>query len=336
MGFSLSEVVGYWLSVVSCGFLLSLRFDKIASFLKIQKHTFSEVVNTPLRFENPYSIEVFIKREDAIHPYISGNKYRKLKYNILEAQRLDHSTLLTFGGAFSNHIAAVASVGQLYGFKTIGVIRGEELAEASNPTLDFAKACGMQLYFVSREAYQKKDDVFFLKTFSQKFGNFYVLPEGGMNALAVKGCEEILTEQDAKFDYTCCAVGTGGTISGLINSSLPHQKVLGFPALKGDFLREEIAKFAHKLHWDLVTDYHFGGYAKISLELISFINRFKDAYGIPLDPVYTGKMLFGVFDLIEKGYFPRQSKVLVIHTGGLQGIAGMNAILKQKKLPLIR
>jgi 1-aminocyclopropane-1-carboxylate deaminase len=279
---------------------------------------------------------VVIKREDAIHPHISGNKFRKLKYNIQEARRQNHTTLLTFGGAFSNHIAAVASVGQLYGFKTIGVIRGEELAEVSNPTLDFAKACGMQLHFVSREAYQQKHDAEFLETLSKKFSNFYLLPEGGTNALAVKGCEEILTEHDAQFDYICCAVGTGGTISGLINSSLPHQKVLGFPALKGDFLREEIAKFAHKSHWDLVTDYHFGGYAKISSELISFINRFKDDYGIAIDPIYTGKMLFGVFDLIEKGYFPKGSKLLIIHTGGLQGIAGMNAILKQKKLPLIR
>ena len=297
---------------------------------------FSDVVNMPLKFDNPYRIDVVIKREDAIHPYISGNKYRKLKYNILEAQRLGHDTLLTFGGAFSNHIAAVASVGQLCGLKTIGIIRGEELSEVSNPTLDFAKSCGMQLHFVSRQAYQQKHNAYFLETLSKKFGNFYLLPEGGTNALAVKGCEEILTKHDADYDYICCAVGTGGTISGIINSSLPHQKVLGFPALKGDFLREEIAKFALKSHWDLITDYHFGGYGKIPTELIRFINTFKSNYDIPLDPIYTGKLVFGVFDLIEKGYFPKGSKILVIHTGGLQGIAGMNAILKQKKLPLIR
>lgn len=304
--------------------------------MDFQNFSFASSINTPLRFENLYDVEVVIKREDAIHPYISGNKFRKLKYNILEAQRQYHNTLLTFGGAFSNHIAAVASVGQLFGFKTIGVIRGDELAEVSNPTLDFAKSCGMHLHFVSREVYQQKSDAKFLDTLSQTFGNFYLLPEGGTNALAVTGCEEILTAADAGFDYICCAVGTGGTIAGIINSSLPHQKVLGFPALKGDFLREEIAKFAHKSHWDLVTDYHFGGYAKIPSELIRFINRFKDDYHIPLDPIYTGKLLFGVFDLIGKGYFPKGSKVLVIHTGGLQGIAGMNAILKQKKLPLIR
>lgn len=303
--------------------------------MDIKNFSINTPINMSLGFENPYDIEVVIKREDAIHQHISGNKYRKLKYNILEAQRLGYATLLTFGGAFSNHIAAVASVGQLFGFKTIGVIRGEELAEVSNPTLDFAKSCGMQCHFVSREMYQQKNDATFLEMLSQKFGDFYLLPEGGTNALAVKGCEEILTEYDAQFDYICSAVGTGGTISGLINSSLPHQNVLGFPALKGDFLREEIAKFAHKSHWDLVTDYHFGGYAKISPQLISFINTFKDAYGIALDPIYTGKMLFGVFDLIEKGYFPKGSKILVIHTGGLQGIAGMNAILKQKNLPLI-
>lgn len=297
---------------------------------------FSDVLNTALTFDNPYQIEVVIKREDAIHPYISGNKFRKLKYNVQEAQRLNHDTLLTFGGAFSNHIAAVASVGQLCGLKTIGIIRGEELSEVSNPTLDYAKSCGMQLYFISRQAYQQKHTTSFLKTLSEKFGDFYLLPEGGTNALAVKGCEEILTKHDADYDYICCSVGTGGTISGIINSSLPHQKVLGFPALKGDFLREEIAKFALKSHWDLITDYHFGGYGKIPTELIRFINTFKSNYDIPLDPIYTGKLVFGVFDLIEKGYFPKGSKILVIHTGGLQGIAGMNAILKQKKLPLIR
>ncbi len=315
--------------------LVSLNSSK-SYHLSFQNFSFATPVNTLLEFENPYDVSVFVKREDAIHPHISGNKFRKLKYNILEAQRLQHDTLLTFGGAFSNHIAAVASVGQLFGFKTIGVIRGEELAKVSNPTLDYATSCGMHLHFVSREAYQQKSDAEFLETLSKEFGNFYHLPEGGTNALAVKGCEEILTEYDAQFDYISCAVGTGGTISGLINSSLPHQKVLGFPALKGDFLREEIAKFAPKSGWDLVTDYHFGGYAKISSELISFINRFKDDYQIPLDPIYTGKLLFGVFDLIQKGYFPKGSKVLVIHTGGLQGIAGMNTVLKQKELPLIR
>ena len=144
-----------------------------------------------------------------------------------------------------------------------------------------------------------------------------------------------LTEADMAFDYVCCSVGTGGTISGLINSSQPHQKILGFPALKGDFLREEIAKFASQSNWELVNEYHFGGYAKINLELISFINAFKMKYKVPLDPIYTGKMMFGIFDMMKNGYFPKGSKILAIQTGGLQGIEGMNLILKQKHFPQI-
>lgn len=281
--------------------------------------------------------ELFIKPEYKIHPTISGNKYRKLKYNLQEAKNLHQANLLTFGGAYSNHISAVAAAGKKWGFTTIGIIRGEELFESidRNPTLRFAKACGMVFKFVSRENYRQKSSDQFMKGLKEEFGDFYLLPEGGTNHLAVKGCEEILTEEDATFDYICCSVGTGGTISGLINSSSPHQKILGFPALKDDFLREEIPKFASKNNWELITDYHFGGYAKINPRLISFINEFKAKYHIPLDPIYTGKLMYGIFDLLQKGYFPKSSKILAIHTGGLQGIEGMNSVLKQKKLPLI-
>lgn len=281
--------------------------------------------------------QVFIKPEYLIHPYISGNKYRKLKYNLLEAEKRKHHTLLTFGGAFSNHIAAVASAGEEFGFKTIGIIRGEELISKveSNPTLSFAKTCGMTFKFVSREDFKAKSQTNFLNRLKEEFGEFYHIPEGGTNELAVKGCEEILTQDDSGFDYICCSVGTGGTISGLINASLPHQKILGFPALKGDFLKEEITKFAVNKNWELITDYHFGGYAKINDELIAFINSFKTLHNVPLDPIYTGKMVYGIYDLIEKGYFPKHSKLLVIHTGGLQGIEGMNLKLKQQKKPLI-
>ena len=162
-----------------------------------------------------------------------------------------------------------------------------------------------------------------------------MIPEGGTNELATKGCEEILIEEDKTFDIICSPVGTGGTISGLINASQPHQKILGFPALKGDFLQKEISKFTVKSNWELVTDYHFGGYAKINCTLVEFINRFKQEYNIPLDPIYTGKMMFGIFDLIKKGYFEKGAKILAIHTGGLQGMDGMNIKLKQKNLPLI-
>ena len=296
------------------------------------------IKNVTIDIPNTWNLELVLKREDAIHDFVSGNKYRKLKYNILEAQKEDKKTLLTFGGAFSNHIAAVASLGQLYGFKTIGVIRGEELESQihNNATLRFAKQCGMEFRFVSRTDYKLKTTPAFLDDLKHVFGDFYLIPEGGTNALAIQGCEEILTKNDKEhFDFVCTAVGTGGTISGIINSSGEHQQILGFPALKGDFLSKDISKFVTKSNWQLITDYHFGGYAKVNSELISFINRFKSDFNVPLDPVYTGKMMFGICHLIEKGFFPKHSKILAIHTGGLQGIEGMNALLKKKNLQTI-
>lgn len=295
-------------------------------------------MNQEIHMDFPQYISVTIKREDLIHPFVSGNKFRKLKYNLLQAKAENQETLLTFGGAFSNHIAAVAFAGKEQGFKTIGVIRGEELSDKilENPTLKFAQENGMQFEFVSREAYRCKSEITFLDQLKMKFGDFYLVPEGGTNELAVRGCEEILTAQDALFNYVCCAVGTGGTIAGLINSALPHQKILGFPALKGDFLIDEIRIFAQKDNWDLISDYHFGGYGKVNVELIEFINTFFEESKIPLDPIYTGKMVYGVLDLIRKNYFPPHSKILLIHTGGLQGIEGMNLKLRQKKLPILK
>ena len=283
------------------------------------------------------NITLFIKREDQIHPYISGNKYRKLKYNLLQAKAENKDTVLTFGGAFSNHILAVAAAGKEQKFKTIGIIRGEELVFKvnENPTLQKAQEFGMQFEFVDRETYSAKREDSYLENLKQKFGEFYLIPEGGTNELAVKGCEEILNEDDFEFDYICCAVGTGGTISGIINCSKSSQQVLGFPALKGDFLCEDIRKFAQRDNWKLILDYHFEGYGKVTPELISFINDFKKKYDVPLDPIYTGKMVFGVIDLVHKNYFPSGSKVLLIHTGGLQGIQGMNLRLKNKNKTLI-
>lgn len=294
-------------------------------------------INQPINLPSKYDVKLYLKREDCIHPFVSGNKYRKLKYNIEAAKNTGVSSLLTFGGAYSNHIAAVAFAGKTFGYKTIGIIRGEELKSEidNNPTLTFAKQCGMQFKFITRELYKQKHTNQFIETLKNEFNNFYLIPEGGTNTLAVKGCEEILNETDADFDYICTSVGTGGTISGLINSLRPNQKVLGFPALKGSFLQEDISKFAIKKNWSLNLEYHFGGYAKVNTELIHFINRFKKEQHIQLDPVYTGKMMFGIFDLIDKQYFPKGSKILAIHTGGLQGIQGMNRLLKNKNLPLI-
>jgi 1-aminocyclopropane-1-carboxylate deaminase len=286
---------------------------------------------------NNKAVSLSIRREDLIHPFISGNKFRKLKYNLIQAKAENQDTLLTFGGAFSNHIAAAAFAGAAHGFKTIGIIRGDELESKIliNPTLKFAQECGMRFKFVSRESYRRKTESDFISNLKNEFGDFFYVPEGGTNDYAVKGCQEILSVEDAQYDFVCSAVGTGGTISGLINSILPNQKVLGFPALKGDFLNNEIRKFAFNENWELITDYHFGGYHKVNQELIAFLNRFYRENQIPLDPIYTGKMVFGVMDLIEKNFFKENSKILLIHTGGLQGIIGMNIKLKAKKLPII-
>lgn len=282
-------------------------------------------------------VSLFIKREDALHPVISGNKYRKLKYNLLKAKECGYTGLITFGGAYSNHILATAIAGKEQGLKTIGVIRGEELTAKwkSNHTLCRAHKAGMEFKFISRTSYKKKEDPEFLNDLSNSFDNYYVLPEGGTNALAVKGCQEILTSADLNFDFICCSVGTGGTLAGLINSSNAKQQILGFPALKGDFLKKDIRKFARKENWELQLDYHFGGYAKVTTELVRFINDFHEKFQILLDPVYTGKLIYGILDMVAKGYFDASSRILAIHTGGLQGIAGMNVKLKENNLPLI-
>lgn len=286
-------------------------------------------------------ISLFIKREDLLHPTISGNKYRKLRYNIEEAKKQHYNTLITFGGAYSNHIAAVAAVGKEFGFKAVGVIRGDELAYnientlKTNPTLRFAAEQNMHLEFLSRKKYKEKDSIQFNHFLKEKFGDFYLIPEGGTNELAVKGVSEILNLDDAYFDYVAVSMGTGGTISGLVKSSYQHQKVLGFSSLKADFFNEIIHKYTTKKNFDIFNNYHFGKYGKVTEELIIFINEFKKETSIPLDPIYTGKMIFGIIDLINQNYFKKEAKILAIHTGGLQGIEGMNSVLMKKNLPLI-
>lgn len=287
-------------------------------------------------------VTLCIQREDLVHPKIQGNKFRKLKYNLAFAKANSRKALLTFGGAFSNHILATAIAGQLEGIPTIGIIRGEELGQnleqtlAQNPTLSKAVSYGMHLEFVSRATYKQKDSDNYRKQLLEQYPEAYVLPEGGTNALAIKGCQEILDTQGLGFDYVCCPVGTGGTISGIIESSRQEQKILGFPAIKGNFLKEEIKKWTSRSNWELVTEYHFGGYAKMNVTLIDFINAFHLMHKIVLDPIYTAKMFYGILDLIKLGRFPPKSRILAIHTGGLQGLDGMNNKLKKKGLPIIQ
>ena len=266
-------------------------------------------------------VALCIKRLDLVHPQISGNKFFKLKYNFLAAQNHGFNKVITFGGAYSNHIAATAFAAHQFGFKSVGIIRGEELQHrVLNPTLATAQHFGMQLKFISRERYREKANPEFLQQLTQDFPEHYIIPEGGTNAFAIQGCMEILTDFDRQhFDVICCAVGTGGTIAGLIESSAEHQQLLGFSALKGDFLHHDVASLTSKRNWKITDAYCCGGYAKTTAELLSFIQHFEQQYDIPLEQVYTGKMLYGIFNLIEQGLIQPQQRLLIIHSGGLQG-----------------
>jgi 1-aminocyclopropane-1-carboxylate deaminase len=271
-------------------------------------------------------VRLFVKREDLNHPTVSGNKWWKLKYNLDEALKGGHTTLLTFGGAYSNHIYATAAAAQVLGLHSIGVIRGEEMFPL-NPTLSFAKACGMQLKFISRDAYRRKTENEFIGHLHHQYGDFFLIPEGGTNELALKGCEEFAKDilSGIHFDYLCLAAGTGGTLAGIVRGLDAKREVIGFSALKGgSFLNEEISTLLTGnskplSKWRIETDYHFGGYGKRTRELEDFMIDQWRVHHIPLDRVYTSKMLYGVYDLIRRAEFPRGSTLLALHTGGLQG-----------------
>lgn len=268
-----------------------------------------------------HGVKITVKRLDLVHPQISGNKFFKLKYIFLDAQRQGFKKVLTFGGAYSNHIAAAAYAAHACGFASAGIIRGEELAARPlNPTLQTAQQFGMQLRFISREQYRLKHTAEFLAQLQADYPEHYVIPEGGTNALAIQGCREILTENDLNnFDLICCAAGTGGTIAGLIEASRPQQLILGFSALKGLFLNDDVAKLTVKTNWEIIDDYCCGGYAKTTPELLQFIRLFEAEHSLPLEQIYTGKMLFGISQMIQRGEIASDQRVLIIHSGGLQG-----------------
>ncbi len=269
----------------------------------------------------PFPVQLTVKRLDLIHPQISGNKFFKLKYNLLEAKQQNLNQVLTFGGAYSNHIAATAYAAHYFGFQSIGIIRGEELAkQAFNPTLQTAQDFGMQLHFVSRAEYRLRHELEYLQQLKQRYPNTWIIPEGGTNDLAIQGTKEILSADDREnYDVICCAVGTGGTIAGIIESSSDQQHILGFSALKGDFLKHDIQQWTNKTNWSLTDEYCCGGYAKTNSELLQFMQQFEQQYAVPLEQVYTAKMMMGLFDLIQQGNFPVNTRILAIHTGGLQG-----------------
>lgn len=282
------------------------------------------------------NIKLFIKREDLIHPQISGNKYWKLFYNIntyLE-KNPENPYIITFGGAFSNHIAAVSAVGNLSGISTLGIIRGEELQDKwrDNPTLLLAKRNGMNLKFVTREEYRHKEKL--TEFLSREFPDALIVPEGGTNKDTVEGVKMMLNDQTKDFDYLCTAVGTGGTVAGIAKFCEEDQNVIGFKVVDDASLENKISELTSERNFNLI-DSCFGGYGKIKDENIRFINEFKEKYGIPLEPVYTGKMMQKVFELIDEGYFPENSRVLCFHTGGLQGIEGANLLLEKQNRNLI-
>ncbi len=290
------------------------------------------IEQTPIQeIQNELTLEkgvsLYIKREDLNHSEISGNKLRKLNYNLKEAKESGFKKLLTFGGAFSNHIYATAAAGKLFGFQTVGIIRGEVHAPL-NPTLEFAQSCGMELDYMDRTRYRLKNSLIVLNELKKKHGEFYLIPEGGTNDLAIKGCSEILGPDEKSFDHYIMSVGTGGTLAGVIQSLEGSGNIVGMSSLKGDFLEVEINSLFRQYNlpefnnWTVNQDYHFGGYAKTSDELFKFIANIEVEHQLKLDPVYTGKAFFGIMDLIKKDEFDKGSKILFIHTGGLQGRAG--------------
>ena len=267
------------------------------------------------------NIRVSVLRLDKIHPIISGNKWFKLKYYLedAKAQKKDH--LATFGGAYSNHIIATAAAGKLFSFRTSGIIRGEQPLQLSH-TLLLAREYNMQLIFVSREEYRNKK---IPKEIQELSGEIYLINEGGYGHLGIKGAAEILDHcKKENFTHIACAVGTSTMMAGLVKSSLPYQETIGLAVIKDEMdLKAELSRLLSpqekKKKFQLVADYHFGGYAKHKMELINFMNEFYKDTSIPTDFVYTGKLFFGILDMIRNNSFPNASSILIIHSGGLQG-----------------
>lgn len=278
------------------------------------------------------NIQLFVKRDELIHPVIQGNKWRKLKYNLLAAAQQSANTLLSFGGAYSNHLHALAAAGRMFNFKTIGIVRGER-PHTLSPSLQDMQNWGMQLEFISRADYRKRESDEFIQQLRKQFGGFYLIPEGGNNAAGRYGCAELLNELDQTYDVICCEVGSGTQFSALVSqhassSQAPqHIHYLGFVVMKNPTLLQQLEDYFQQYqvtynNWSLNHDYHFGGFARANETLHEFIHQFKQQHGIQLEPVYSGKMLYGIYQLIEQDYFKPGSRILAIHGGGLQGLRG--------------
>ncbi len=274
---------------------------------------------------NNAGVRLWVKRLDLVHPIVSGNKWYKLKYNLQAAQQQGYEKLLSFGGAYSNHIHALAGVCDALGLSSIGIIRGEQHLPL-NPTLGYARSCGMNLRYINRVDYRLKHTSAILDPLRDELGEFYLIPEGGSNALAIKGVAELVAELGDDYDVLCCACGSGGTLAGLI-AGLDGDKYLeGYAALKGAFfLYDEVrrlladAGYVDPENWELQLDYHFGGFAKTKLGLLSFIDQFEIDHGVGLEPLYTGKLFYGLFERIRQGVYPQGTRIIALHSGGMQG-----------------
>jgi 1-aminocyclopropane-1-carboxylate deaminase/D-cysteine desulfhydrase-like pyridoxal-dependent ACC family enzyme len=271
-----------------------------------------------------FNIEIWMKRDDLLHPVISGNKWRKLKYILDHALSLHSDTIISMGGAYSNHLHALAYIGQLLDLQTVGMIRGER-PEWLNPTLTDLLKWGMELRFVSRTQYRELRAYKSWHEFPGLKPKEYWLPEGGAVQLALNGVKQLVEEIELDYDLICVPCGTGTTLAGIIEAMPQQVTALGFAALKGSgFLAQDVSNLLPDSRtppgqWRINTDYHFGGFGKTSFELLSFIETFTKTTGITLEPIYTGKMMYGVYDLIRLGYIIAGQRVVVVHTGGLQG-----------------
>lgn len=290
---------------------------------------------TPLqRLEHPlfnaHRVQVWIKRDDLNHPLIQGNKWHKLRLNIQQAKREQKTSLLSFGGAFSNHILALAAAANDQGLNSIGYIRGDELADnhqAWSSTLKHAQGLGMQLKFIDRQTYRMRDHQAWLSNLQAQYPDAYILPEGGSNRLALNGIAELaqhLMQQQADFDYLLCAVGSGGTLAGLAKHLPNDKQILGIACLKqADYLITKIQDWLveSKENWQLLTQFHGGGFGKTNSDIVFKSNEFEQEFKVLLDPVYTAKMIYAFYQLLEQNYFAPDSKIILYHSGGLQGRA---------------
>ncbi|KZN37296.1 1-aminocyclopropane-1-carboxylate deaminase/D-cysteine desulfhydrase [Pseudoalteromonas luteoviolacea] len=271
-------------------------------------------------------VELLVKRDDLLHPTVQGNKWRKLKYNLIELKQQNYRSLLTFGGPFSNHLYATAMACKLFNIPAHIIVRGPHLDE-QNPTLRLAKACGVNLHAVTRLEYRQRSDNAYLQDLAKQYPNTHIIPEGGSNKFALLGCQE-LAQSLPDSDYVCCAVGSGGTLAGLLNGLPKITQILGFCVLKGaEYLTEEVCRLnpaaALQKNWQLLHQFHGGGYGKFSKELWTFCQSMRQSHKLPLEPIYTGKMMHGIWQLIEHDYFPKHSRIVAVHTGGLQGLDGL-------------